>query len=77
MSFHKRHLSMESMKRYAKSAGFKSFQTYVTNADAYIFTGDEQERAHRLWENFNEGDVGGKLRRTIYEMLKYDKYEGI
>jgi hypothetical protein len=63
MGFNKRFLSEESIRSFAKN-DFPSFESYMTNADAYIVnTG----WAEKIYHKFGESDQKG--RKTLHKQI--------
>ncbi len=72
MSFNKRFLSTDSIKRFANSNQFESFQVYMTHADAYIING---EFASKFYKEFGSADSNSEERKNLYNKIKNDEYQ--
>jgi len=64
MGFHKRFLSEESIRAFAKN-DFNSFETYMTCADAYIVN---IGWASKIYHQFGESDQ--KERKELHKQIK-------
>jgi len=72
MGFHKRFLSEDSIKRFAKSNRFEGFQVYMTHADAYIING---EFASKFYKEFGSALYDSEERKNLYNKIKNDEYQ--
>jgi hypothetical protein len=64
MSFNKRFLSENSIRSFAKADSFKSFERYMTYADAYI---TETGWASEIYHKFGEAEESE--RKNIHQSI--------
>jgi hypothetical protein len=64
MGFNKRFLSEESIRAFAQN-DFKSFEVYMTHADAYIVN---MGWAEKIYHQFGEAEE--KERKSIHKQIK-------
>jgi hypothetical protein len=64
MGFNKRFLSEESIRAFAQN-DFQSFETYMTNADAYIVN---MGWADKIYHQF--GEANEKQRKELHKKIK-------
>ena len=64
MSFNKRFLSDDSIRSFAKADSFKSFERYMTCADAYII---ETGWANEIYHKFGEAEEAE--RKNIHQSI--------
>ncbi len=72
MSFHKRFLSEDSINNHAKYGNFESFQTYMTNADAYMINGN---MASKFYQEFGQCEPDSQERKDLYTKIINNEYQ--
>lgn len=67
----RRFLTEESIKSFAKSHDFQSFQSYIISADAYVINGD---KASKFFIEFIKQEDNSQERKTLYNKMRNDEY---